>query len=1012
MTLLRTWPTIQDSRSKWPMHNPDHYFVNDIECIKNVFTFVNYYPEENRFVIYYHGDPTLIDTNTIITKLITQLNPIVKSRLKNNIPYMDLYQLTPEIMKTIFEFPKTPVVGFNNVSYDAPMLAFIIDYINRYQFMPSTELIRDVSDMLIDVKKVFSIKPELQLAAQSVFIYPKNSQRKLSITEIDSILQGRKLHWGESTWEKLYNDWLTSNNIIDIMLLNPVKTDEAKTQFVGLKRVAAQYGLQIVEPKLKINLGDSTLEVSKDQLSDLIPYNGSDSLVTFLIYEDPMFQNEVSKRLSMIQDYAHRFRNRVNLNSTNAKLVKFYVAPDEAMPDDTHTTTFFPVWDTKHQPLIQQIKATYEYGKTTYAEMLNLDKQWTDWIQTVEGYQPTSIRSPWTNETITYPRFRVKYGELQQDLLEHMRESHTNFPIEAYHYYSLFRYSENRKLMVERFIEAYPEPPLGFTYTYKKDKYTDDKIPSIFYEYIIPGSNMRITCSIGGVHGDVMFADQYTQIANYITSRNNILKYLQTQFETGTDVLEYINNTSETMTVDGLGTFILRNFITKTGKTRNFLKPIGVPSRKSFVKIVDLENIVHADVSSLYPSIIIILRFFATWNHDTNMWEDPYNDQKEIRIKAKKVAGAVPEDQWTDVERRADVQQGQAKLFLNNASGEMDSSYNSPIRMNRNAATMRIVGQLILLDIVHTVAELGGESVSTNTDGVYMTGISLDTIKGIVNAWEEKYALEAEPEDVNRFVSKDANNRYEVLKNGANRNASGATLSNFKSLTPVKKWTQPPIIDSALINYFNTHSDVANMDISKIDKQSIREFLTTQINKMFLPETSEHDKLDLAIRLCLPIQLTADLAAFKLLGTPEQPILEPLDKVSRLIFTKHGYQLIAGKISPVKPTPAKGKPVVPTYLEDTMLNAAINNGLASNTSLCTLKTAKIKSYNSQFCTIINEDLSTILDHPLWRDLDVESYVNFTIDTLALWSNNSEKRVKERKQKILQTINELPQGVVA
>ncbi|WP_201751124.1 hypothetical protein, partial [Enterorhabdus sp. P55] len=195
-------------------------------------------------------------------------------------------------------------------------------------------------------------------------------------------------------------------------------------------------------------------------------------------------------------------------------------------------------------------------------------------------------------------------------------------------------------------------------------------------------------------------------------------------------------------------------------------------------------------------------------------------------------------------ERDANSKQLSAKLFLNNASGEMDSNYNSPIRMNRNAATMRIVGQLILLDIVHTAAEMGGESVSTNTDGVYLTGISMEETKNIVHNWEAKYALEAEPEEVERFVSKDANNRYEVMDGGGTRNASGGMLSNFSHMNFTKKWTQPPIVDEALIHYFDTHDDVPNTPIDEIDLDSLREFFKERVASIKDESLSEEKRLD------------------------------------------------------------------------------------------------------------------------------------------------------------------------
>lgn len=999
------WPTIEEARRAWKLHDENHYFVYDFEVIHNVYTLVNYYPEENRFVIYYKGDRTLVDVEKIIAESQMLFEPIVQTRFKGQIPLFVVEEFTTENFRAIFETPKAYAIGFNSVSYDTSIASFILDWINRYHVMPDPVVVREVSDMLIDVHKAFEVFPDLNRTAQNLGIYPKGGRRGLGIMEIDSILSNRKMGWGESTWLDLKNKWLVSNFHIDILLLNPVKSDEDKTAYVGLKRVAAQYGLQVVEPDLGIDLGDSLADINRMQLTDLLAYNGSDSFVTFLIYSDRLFQDQVMIRTNLINDYNHRFRNRVNINSTNAQLVKFYVAPDHAMSDAPTITTFFPVWDDVHQPLIKQIQSCYVKGQTTYDQMMSLDEQWTAYIQTLPEYAPNSRISPWDGSMQSYPRFRVKYGELQQDLLEYMRDTHPTFPEEAYHYYSLFRYADDRKIMVNEFKEQFPEPPMGFTYKSKKNKWTGEEQWGVYYEYIVPGSNMRITCSIGGVHGDVMMADQYNQIKAYIDNRNAISNYLESTFGTGTAVLEWTKENGNEMTVEEFGTFNPLDFITKSGKERKFIKPVGVPARKDFVTLVDLKNIIHADVASLYPSIIIILRFFSEWNHETNEWEDAYEEQRAIRLKAKHVAGAVPKDQWTDVERDANSKQLSAKLFLNNASGEMDSNYNSPIRMNRNAATMRIVGQLILLDIVHTAAEMGGESVSTNTDGVYLTGISMEETKNIVHNWEAKYALEAEPEEVERFVSKDANNRYEVMDGGGTRNASGGMLSNFSHMNFTKKWTQPPIVDEALIHYFDTHDDVPNTPIDEIDLDSLREFFKERVASIKDESLSEEKRLDTITRMCLPIQLKATHVAFKLLGYQPDgtPILETIDKISRHVFTKSGYTLVnsnATKVKAVKPD-AKTKPKLPTVMESTMLRVAIAEGKVPSAPLYKLTKAKIAGYDDYKCTMLNQDLSTTLTHGVWDDIDIEAYVEFTRKRLLVWNNFSDDKLKSRKWHFLQ-----------
>lgn len=986
---------------RWPIHAPQQPFATDVESIHNVFSFVNYYPNENRFAIHYHGDLSLLNTDDILVRANGLFGPIIDSRFDGHQPIVEFHMLTPQSLKLIFEKPDALVIGFNSIGYDAPLLAFMVDFVNTYEVLPSTELIRQVSDLLINAPRAFQTWPELELRAQNAKIYFKQNtgRRNMRPMDIDGLMKGRKLSWGESSWAELLTAWINSNFHADVMLLNPVKSDASKTERIGLKRVAAQYGLQVVEPKLRIDLSDSLVDIDAQQLNELLPYNASDTFVTYYIFNDPVFQQQLALRQNMIEKYNDRFRNRVNINSTNAQLVKFYVAPEEGLVDSHTIDTFFPVKGPEYQNLIDQISATYVTGQTTYSQMIELDTQWTEWLQYQPGYEPAQIKSPWTGEIQTFPRYCVKFGDLQQDLLEYMRETHPSFPEEAYHYYSLYRYASDRKVLVDQFVEAYPEPPLGFAYDYKKDAETGKKIPRIYYEYIIPGSDMRITCSIGGVHGDVMMADQYNQVVDSLNRKTEILAYLQQTFPTARDVKTWITDNQDAIDHPQLGVFAPSDFITKGSLATVKFKTIPkAPARKDFVKIVDLIDILHADVTSLYPSIIILLRFLATWNHENNSWDDPYALQRDIRVAAKAIASAVAKDDWTEVEIEAESNQILAKLFLNNASGEMDSSYNSPIKMNRNAATMRLVGQLILLDIVHTVAELGGESVSTNTDGVYLVGISLETLIDVVNKWQDHYGLEAEPELVNRFVSKDANNRYEVLKGGKTRNASGAMLSNFDSMTYVKKWTQPPIIDEAIINYFDTHADVANTANADIDRESIAAFIKSRIDTLLSDATTNKDKLDTIIRLCMPIQLGANAVAFKYLGVDanQQPIFEPLDKVSRQIFTKHGYPLLAANITAVKKTTGSTKPYVPTHLESQLLEAAILNGKVPELPLKQAKIAKITNYSLQRCTTVNEDLTTLIGHPVWHDIDIDAYVEFTCKQLDSWSNLSEKRVKIKK----------------
>lgn len=750
MTITQTINTaiksVNSVVKKYILHNKKSPFVYDFEVISNCYTFVNYYYTENRFVIYVAGDPSLLDVTGVIEKATDIFKPIIETRFENKEPYFHVELITTTNFLNVFETPEAYAVGFNSVSYDMSIASFIVDYIKEYNILPPTRTVRIVSDLMIDAHKAFDIYPDVNLIAQDLRIYLKPSQRKMGIIDIDSIMHHRKMRWNDSNWNKIKNDWLISNYHLDVLLLNPVKTDESKTEFIGLKRVAAQYGIQIIEPKLGINLSDSLAQINRLQLTNLLGYNASDSFVTYLIFNDSLFQDQIKVRLKLLEDYKDRFRNKVNINSTNARLVTQYIAPDYALTDDPYSTTFFPVWNTEHTSLIDQIKQSYPQNHT-YQQMLDLDQQWTDYIQNLSGYEPASVFNPFSNKTEVYMRYKVRYGELQQDLLEYLRETYPKtFPIEAYHYYSLYRYSDNRRQMTKDFVDAFPEPPLGFTYGKKKHKYTNEDLYGIYYEFVIPGTNIRVNCSIGGVHGDAMFSVDYDTVATYLKKNNDIILKLKEIFgDDGTDVLLYIEKYGDVYDLPDFGQITLSEFITKSGKTRNYKRPIKIPARKDFVSIVDLENIVHADVTSLYPSIIIILKFFASWNHVKNIWDDPYANQKDLRVAMKDLTEAVPQPEWTEKEIEAEMRQLSAKLFLNNASGVIDGESQTNIRMNRNAVSMRLVGQLILLDVVFAVVEQNGECVSINTDGVYITNLEMAGARTIVKAWEKNMLLKPNP---------------------------------------------------------------------------------------------------------------------------------------------------------------------------------------------------------------------------------------------------------------------------
>ena len=196
----------------------------------------------------------------------------------------------------------------------------------------------------------------------------------------------------------------------------------------------------------------------------------------------------------------------------------------------------------------------------------------------------------------------------------------------------------------------------------------------------------------------------------------------------------------------------------------------------------------------------------------------------------KNFAHRIPEEEWTEEEYKAEAIQLLNKLLLNSASGVLDAGYDTNVRANNNAMSMRICGQLILTDLVFAADELGGESVSTNTDGVYLTGIEVDVIKPVVEAWKAKYHLGATPEIMARFISKDSNNRFEQHSIEADGRAAGGTIGNNRGETPSKKMGQPSIVDETVVEYFKTHENVVVKPENGYDREWIKQYIEKKLD--------------------------------------------------------------------------------------------------------------------------------------------------------------------------------------
>lgn len=985
--------------------------VSDYEVIRNVYTFVNYYYEENKFVMGVYCDPELIDTSNILKLCNKMFEPIINTRFNGNRPSFEIIYLNVDNFKKIYEDCTTYSVGYNYLKYDMLIISFIYSYILEYQTMPPPEIVRQVSDLIIKPKQALEIWSELRYAAMRLRLdYILGSGKRIYIItlllHIDSIMHQYKRTKQTSIWLDCYNKFMFSNKYIDVMVLLGNDKDN-DSGLIGLKRVAAQEGFQVVEPKDGIDLSNSELNITRDQLTTLLVYNTSDTYVTYLEYIGTPIQDQIKIREKLLTDYNDRFENVEHINSTNAKLLTTYVAPINKLKDFEDINYWFPVYDPEHASVIEWIsdnypkKETYHpryVGDTMLNQMTEADEQMTITLRQDFRYK--------ASDKTGYERFRVHYGRLEKDLLEHMYEKHPKFPKSAYDYYNICRFQKDKQKAFDAFVEKYPVPPKDFVYEKKKNKYSGETITAIKCQFIIEGTEINISCSNGGVHGEVIFLEKYNTTLSAIDWYNRVLNLLKELYPNPNDLRDFIlqNGSKKDISEYDLGIVDLSGFLTKIDKLKsvNYKKEVTPPNHNAFKKIVDLINIAHADVTSLYPTIILILKIFSEWSEETLSWVDPYLDQYDYRIAAKHIMQAVDECDWTEKEIEANTVQESAKLFLNNGSGAIDTSTPSNVQMPRKANSMRADGQLILLDFVFTIAENDGESVSTNTDGVYLNNIEYELAETLVLEWTQRYNIEAIPEKVDRFISKDSNNRYEVLHNASSWASSGGTLGNAKKYKFNKKWTQPAIIDKTLVEYFKTHTDVPNTDYSEIDVTFIRNYLINQHKKILSNKTSDSEKLNLVIGFCHSLQATKGAYYFK--KTPTGHI-ESLPKIIRVVFTKTGYVLKSGTIA--KQSKAKVPKIhLPNAEEQQMARSLELENILDANAINIMKTGKIQDYTDQLCLELNQDLTTVLDHPVWFDLNIEAYVDIAVSKLKLWNNNQEKRLQDQKISTVSKIKSL------
>lgn len=201
---------------------------------------------------------------------------------------------------------------------------------------------------------------------------------------------------------------------------------------------------------------------------------------------------------------------------------------------------------------------------------------------------------------------------------------------------------------------------------------------------------------------------------------------------------------------------------------------------------VDINHIlVHADIGSMYPSIMIQwgLLSRAIPNLQT------YIDIREQRLKYKHEGNPL---------------QAPLKIILNSVYGmsgagklkngkyQVLSDVYDPIRMRE----VCINGQLMILQLIEELSQFN--LIQSNTDGLIykIPKTELDNFKRIISTWEKRTRLNMEYDYITYMTQRDVNNYIAVFDNGTIERKGGA-VKKAKILD-----NDLPIVADAVVEYF------------------------------------------------------------------------------------------------------------------------------------------------------------------------------------------------------------------
>lgn len=225
---------------------------------------------------------------------------------------------------------------------------------------------------------------------------------------------------------------------------------------------------------------------------------------------------------------------------------------------------------------------------------------------------------------------------------------------------------------------------------------------------------------------------------------------------------------------------------------------------------VDAKDVIHADWSSFYPVMASKMGMYRTAEGI-----DRYSGIIDYRFQLKKKAHKLWEEGLDNSKEYIEYEELQMglKFILNNATGagNMHNPY-ALLPVDNKTISMRLIGNMFIWALGQRLAQAGAYIISTNTDGLFFSGLTVEKAQEIMDGYIADYGMDVEPELMARFINRDTSNRAELNKDVNKIDKVGGQLRHaidldFNRRSLGQNVQYPLVAGNAVLHYMATDDD-------------------------------------------------------------------------------------------------------------------------------------------------------------------------------------------------------------